>query len=423
LYVEPIVLVVTVGAFWFPSPTRDKWIWLLLLFIPILLLRLIAYGRAFTRTPLDAFFVAFFVLGLGNIYIANLGGGASPPYTRGLIMLARPALGVLIYYSVIEAAWQRGSMDRLMLITTWLGVLLGILALTATQWNEKIFQFEFIVTRLPTLKSLSLPLPKDAGLSFNANEIAGALAYFIPALAAMGAYRWRMKLSRIGVTLGFSLLFAALYLGQSRIAIIGVLFALGVVIYLLIPRGKWRNIAWAALAVVTIFELAIIFNPVSRDQLAERDESSLTGRVNIWRGAIEIIADYPVTGVGLNMFRDNRVRRLYPVPRYETRILPHAHNEILQLGADMGVPGMLVFIGIYVVANYMLVQTWRRGDPESRVVTVAFGAGLLAHFIFALADAIPLWDRLAFLYWYMLGLAGAQYAMLVQKRDFDPKSH
>jgi hypothetical protein len=62
----------------------------------------------------------------------------------------------------------------------------------------------------------------------------------------------------------------------------------------------------------------------------------------------------------------------------------------------------------------MLMACWRRGDRRARVAAVAVGGGLLAHLIYGITDAIPLWDRFSFVYWIMLGLAGGQYALIRQ---------
>jgi O-antigen ligase len=406
LKLEPLLLGLLTVAMWFPSPTRDHYVWVFLFFIPLLIVRWIVRGHIVTMTKLDGVLVAFFVLGILNLYLA--------PYTRGFIMLARPLFGLLLYFAIVEAARQQKCSDQSINYITVLAVVIAILAIFGTQWNEKSFQFEGIVNALPTLESLTFL--KEAGLSFNANEIAGAIAYVLPVMAGIAAYRWRMKLPRVGVTLAFVVLFISLFLGQSRLTIIGVLLTLAIIIFTLIPRGRWQLFAWGALAIVTILELTLIFNPVSRQELGERDEDSLSGRFNIWSSALSIVHDYPYTGVGLNMFRDRRVLERYPVPRWypspgATRILPHTHNELLQAATDMGIPGIVVFIGMYLVALYMLIQTWQHGDHYAKAVSVSAAMGLLAHAIFGVGDAITFWDRFAFLFWGVLGLLRAQYLL------------
>ena len=62
----------------------------------------------------------------------------------------------------------------------------------------------------------------------------------------------------------------------------------------------------------------------------------------------------------------------------------------------------------------MVWQTWRKGDLFLTAVGVSAGAGLLAHAIFGVADAITLYDRFVFAYWLMVGLVGGAYALAVK---------
>lgn len=400
------LLWVLIVAMWYPSPIRDRYVWIFILWIPILAARWVGQGHFLTITRQDVLWLIFFALGILNIYLA--------PYTRGFVMLARPLLGLVIYFSIVEMVRQHKQVGKVLSYIAVLGIVVGALALLGTEWNEKSFQFEPFLNILPTLKNS--PLPPEAGLSFNANEIAGAIAYLLPVMAGAAVYHWRMKLPRLGVTLAFVLLFLSLFLGQSRLAIIGVLLALAIIIFLLIPRGKWKTAAWGALAVVTMLELIIIYNPASRQHLAGRDEDSLSGRFDIWTSALSIVGDYPLTGVGLNMFRDRRVLEKYPVPRWfpspgATRILPHTHNEVLQIATDMGIPGAALFIAIHITAIYMAVQVWYRGDEYARAVSLSALAGLFAHAVFGMGDAITFWDRFAFLFWVVLGLLRGQHLL------------
>ncbi len=416
LLVLEIVLLSFIGLlFWFPLGgqiiDRADWVWLPLVFFPLEAARLLLGGRRFPVTALTLLGGLLLLLGVINVICA--------PFTWGLGTLARPLFGVLLVYSMVQIALTSGRMVGLLRVVVLFALGLGLVALLLTQWNEKSGALEFVTSALPSLR-----YPPDAegllpqavrvlfGGGFNANEIAGALAWLTPLVAALTIYAWREKLPRSGVTVAFCLLFLALMLGQSRMAIIGVLLALAVNIALLIPRGKWRRWAWVALALVSLLELALIFNPAERDRLEERDENSLAGRLAMWNSGLAILTDYPLIGVGMNQYRTSAVRTLYPVPGYESRILPHIHNEALQVAVDMGIPGLVLFLGLYAAAGRMIYQTWREGLTSARAVSAAVGTGLLAHGIYGLADAITLWDRFAPLFWIMLGLVAAQYSLV-----------
>ncbi len=422
LILECVLLVAAALIFWFPVGgsfiDRGDWLWLPLALLPLEAARLMLTGTRPVLLPLLGLFAVFLALGALNTVYA--------PYTSGLATLARPFLGMCIVYIMIEVSRASGRMTYVLAAAVLLALVVGLSAMLLTQWNEKSAMLGFIIDALPSLR-----LPPDTqgtvnqtirgifGGGYNANEVAGALSWLTPLMAGLAIYGWREKQRRAGATLAFLLLFSALMLGQSRTAIFGVLPALGLNIALLIPRGRWRRLAWVALALVTVFELVLIFNPAERDRLETRDENSFAARLEMWRGGLDILRDYPLTGVGMNMYRIRAVRERYPAPLYgdDTRVLPHIHNEPLQAAVDLGVPGLIVFLGLYAAAAYMLYYIWKHGEALACAVSVAVGAGLLAHIVFGMADAVTLWDRFATVFWLMIGLAAAQYALIRTRRN------
>lgn len=173
-----------------------------------------------------------------------------------------------------------------------------------------------------------------------------------------------------------------------------------------VAKGAWRRIRFCRSV------LAGLIGPKT-EQLQERDQDSLTARLMMWNSGLQIIRDYPLTGSGLNTYRVGAVRARYPVEDFER--IPHAHNEWVQIGTDLGIPGLLVFAGWFVVIGWMLLRVWRTGDLQARAFALATGCGLAAHLFYGLGDAIPLWDRFAFVFWWLIGLALAQYLLVASK--------
>jgi len=415
--IEPILLTMMLIAFWYASPTRDSWLWLLALIPVIWALRWLINKHWWTRTPLDGFLVAFVGLSLLNVYVAPYRRSPDIAYSF-FVLMGRPLLGIALYGYFVERARARGRIDSLIGATLILGTLVAVLALGASQWNNKSTVLQFMTNALPRITDILAPF--DAGGGFNANETGGALAWVCPLVAGLIAYRWERynRVLRAITVVLFAFLFLALFLGQSRFALAGTLIALAALVKLLVPQRRVRWLAWAGLTTLTVLEILIIrdvFVPSDQSQLTQRDEQSMIGRVDIWNSALRIMRDYPLTGVGLNMFRDGRVRALYPAPGFFGPVLPHTHQEWLQAGTDMGVPGFIVFVGLELTAGYMLYRGYRQGDSAARAVIAGVGAGLFAHAIFGLGDAITLWDRFAFLFWWLLGLGSAQVYLIRAK--------
>ncbi|MFQ3568155.1 MAG: O-antigen ligase family protein [Aggregatilineales bacterium] len=409
LLVDYSTLALILYGFWFPVPAR---IHALLLFIPLYAIRLIIDRRLWHRSPLDRLLAGFLLLGVLNVIAA--------PHTGGLFMLGRPVMGLLLAGVLADRLARAETPRDPLLATSILSLLIGLAALLASQWTIKSSLFSFIIEQLPTARALfdnSGLIGTFIGGGFNVNEIAGAMVWLAPLMAALALTAWGLsnptpfdRALRFLASAAFCLLWLALFLGQSRFAIFGALPVLAIIVALLAPSPRWRwlgLLTTAAFALLQLMLLANLFGP-ERERLQQRDEDSISARLLIWDSAVQIIRDHPLTGAGMNMYRSAPVRARYPVPGYEIRVLPHAHNELLQIGADLGVPGLLIFIGWHGALALMLWSSWQRSNaqtaPHKRSLALGIGGGLLAHAIFGLGDAIPLWDRFAFIYWWLVGL-------------------
>lgn len=403
LKLEPYLLAVAVATLW--TTQTQPWV-PLALFIPIFLARLIVHRRLWTPTRLDILLVVFMGLALLNPRIA--------PFTRNwLWQLAFPLTGLLLIIGFTEHARTRNSTERLVMASLMLGLLVGVLGLGSAQWTEKSELFKPITAVLPTLRNFP-----GAVKGFNVNEIGGAMAWLMPFAGGIAIYDWRegnKTPRRFYATLVFFLLWAALFLGQSRLAIFGVAVAMGLLIFALIPHNRWRYLSLTVLIAFTTFQVLLMAGVFyTDDSLLERDEGSFEGRLDIWAAALDAVYDYPLTGVGINMFRADYVRDRYPVPGYEDRVLPHTHNEFLQIATDMGIPGLILFVSWHLVLLSMFVRTWRQGDSFAKAVSASSVAALIAHGVFGLADAITLWDRFAFVFWWFVAMTVAQYKLTVR---------
>ncbi len=421
--VEPLILFAIIYANFHVTEFRLRWAWLFLLFVPILVARYVGHRRLWTRTRLDLWLGLFVVLCIINIYFA--------PYTRGWVMLLRLGASFLIYWTWVEFARARHSMRGLLVITIGLGLIVGLLGLTATQWVSKSAALDGIINLLPGLDASQF-LP-DAMLSFNPNEIGGALAWLCPFLyglmflpgqrATDTPVTVSMRLIKWGAPAAFMVVALALFLGQSRFAIFGVLAALLLITWAGIPAGRKRYVASIVIGIVAVLELALVFNvfpfrPIeagdaqTASALSERDEDSLSKRGEIWASGIRMVQDYPLTGIGMAMFRTaSRQNAAYLIPSFEGRTVPHAHNEWLQIMTDLGIPGLIVFMAWYGILGYMLWRVWQTGQPTYRLLAASLAGVFIAHSVFGLGDAITLWDRFTFVFWWFAGLTGGLYVV------------
>jgi putative inorganic carbon (HCO3(-)) transporter len=85
--------------------------------------------------------------------------------------------------------------------------------------------------------------------------------------------------------------------------------------------------------------------------------------------------------------------------------VPHAHNHLLQAAVDLGLPGAVAYMAIWVIAARLMAGAWRgAADQWERFTIAGIAASLLAYFIFGFTDVVPLGDPLGLLYWPLLAL-------------------
>jgi O-antigen ligase len=135
-------------------------------------------------------------------------------------------------------------------------------------------------------------------------------------------------------------------------------------------------------------------------------DSSLRSREELWVRAIYIIRDFPLTGVGLGMV-EPVVKLLYPnFIVYPEANFKHVHNIYLQAGAELGLPGLIAHLSLYLLLLYLLLR--RILDYHSTGYYQALALGLLGTLITFLAhgffEVITYAPRAAIIVWGLFGL-------------------
>lgn len=101
-------------------------------------------------------------------------------------------------------------------------------------------------------------------------------------------------------------------------------------------------------------------------------------RADIWAVAIKAVKDHPITGYGLGNFEIAYQRHAFAVPEHAVqygRTTEFAHNEFLQILAELGLPAFLLISGI-IVSVY---RKRRQPDsPERHWMKAMFGVCLIS---------------------------------------------
>ena len=165
-------------------------------------------------------------------------------------------------------------------------------------------------------------------------------------------------------------LLVAIALTMSRNAWVGVCVGIG----LLLLLRDFRLIALAP--VVAALFLAFAPAPLTERLYSTFSLSDPTNRdrVAMFHTGMNIIRDYPLTGVGPDNVR--LVYQHYRDPRAERQLNPHLHNVPVQIAAERGLPALAVWIWFIVVLIRDLARK-TRSSPMRSLPTAAL-AGVVA---------------------------------------------
>ena len=185
----------------------------------------------------------------------------------------------------------------------------------------------------------------------------------------------------------------------SRGAWLGLLFAGAVFVVLLNPR----LIMLAPFALIALY-FVLPETVISRfTSIGNLSDNSTSYRVYIWMGVLAMLKDgYWLCGIGPG---DGAFNLVYPAYSYNGIVAPHSHNLFLQILCDAGVCALLVFALVLIqYFRNLCVALKDRSDWNSRILQIAFTAGVCGFMVQAMTDYSFYNYRVMFLFWVYLAL-------------------
>lgn len=445
---DSISWIFLLGAAPFFMMIQPKFSWILL-FIPLTwLITLLAKRKPFPTTPFNLAFLIMSIQVLISLY-ATYDIAFSLQKVTGVIW------GMTVFFSLLRLSQKHNGIliSSLVYLVGGAGIL--VLGLLGIEWpTNKIILFNTIYKSIPSLSSI-IPGIQD---SFHPNEVGGATTWIVLFLITITFWLLlrfntiRKVLSPLIVGSLFivfiflsSLGTIVLLFSQSRSAYIGMVIGLVALLLLVLP--KYFKIVFVFLLVIGAGYLIYSFQngqlmmfinqlfPDSGMASMAFSMSTLSGRVEIWARAIYAIQDFAFTGMGMNTFR-TIVNVLYPLqtitPDVPIKDIGHAHNLFLQTALDLGIPGLIAFIGIYMISFWMLITNIRRMKRVSSkdsnikkliqkefffIISIGLFSSQIAHLAFGMTDAIAFGAKPGIIFWVMQSMICGIY-LKVCKHDY-----
>jgi O-antigen ligase len=237
------------------------------------------------------------------------------------------------------------------------------------------------------------PLSANAEYPFgpfvNRNDLAAWLLMALP--LAAGYFAMRIDLRRrdgrlnaetlfdgtgAWLALAICLMAATLLSTLSRSGLIGGVAGAASMALLTGRRMERRGRAWMAggLAVVALVAAGYANVGALTTRVGETFQSGVGGRREIWQTTRQLIADFPVAGVGVGAF--GRAMSVYQPPHLFA--FNHAHDEYLQIAAEGGLL-LAAPVLIVIVAGVVRVRRALERDRTPRFwIRIGAASGLIA---------------------------------------------
>lgn len=199
----------------------------------------------------------------------------------------------------------------------------------------------------------------------------------------------------------------AVVLSQSAGALfIGVPVAIAAVFVLSWGRRAW--LAVLALAGVAVAAFIAALQSARFARLLDFSNGTNFARIRVWQSALNIIRDYPLTGIGLDQFLYAFQGRYIMPDAWQEPNLSHPHNFILDFWVRLGLFGVLVFLWIQSAfwrAAFRAYMFYRARDSLYFALTVGVMGSMINLLSHGLVDNSIYVQDLSFVFVFLLGLA------------------
>jgi O-antigen ligase/Tfp pilus assembly protein PilF len=212
-----------------------------------------------------------------------------------------------------------------------------------------------------------------------------------------------------------SILYATLMICQSRGIWISISLILIFAIYIIIKFNLLKifqeNKKWLTLLLVTFLIITIIYSTdnllnksaitVLQRALSTFDEQdpSINTRLLIWKTTLEMIKDRPIFGSGIGTFKMNYLNYQAEFLKNNPYYIQYsgkareAHNEYLQMWAELGIIGLGIFIGIILMFYSLIIDYLKKNDSDKdKIIVLGLVLGItcfLIHCLFTFPLHVP----------------------------------
>lgn len=272
----------------------------------------------------------------------------APDLIEGRRKAVAYTIGFILLFLIINQVRTLRSADGLMVVLRaigWIIVAGGLFEIASGgyQPGQRLSVYDINQNQLVMIMLLLIP------------------GFVWPVLRNSGGHR-RLRLGLALVFLLFTFVFIALSGSRGGALSLAAVFAGS----LLSRRVRPWGVLSIVLVVGLVFAAPSVLETLNQ-RFEEQEGGSLGGRDMLWETGLLLIKDHPWTGVGLG-------GGPLELPKYIAVMTGNAflnskhsfpsHNPFLEVGADTGIFGMLLYVAMLASALWQTVRKGRRGGGE-----------------------------------------------------------
>lgn len=263
-----------------------------------------------------------------------------------------------------------------------------------------------------------------------------AFANMVAALGLIGFIRPGItRRIHAAAWLTFGLAVAVLVLNGTRGGLLALLVPMPLLLFVRHPSLKGPKFALAIAGVaVAIAALYAVVDGKGGGRFAEVEtqiqqfhegsvDTSVGARLALWGIAIDTVRAKPWVGTGVGQFHKAVIASRYcvvnPADHPEVCRLGHAHDDMLEAAATMGVPGLLAVLAIFAVPGWLFVKFRRicrqAGNPLGERLAIAGMAVVAASLVSGLTQVTMAHQANAVFY---AGITGLLLGLVVVQARF-----
>ncbi len=142
-------------------------------------------------------------------------------------------------------------------------------------------------------------------------------------------------------------------------------------------------------------------------------------RLYTWKSTLHMIWDYPLTGIGKGNYSRivDTYRKPYADFKFSSRA--HAHNNLLQVTVESGIPSVFCFLWLWSIIFQSLYQTYRQCPEENvslKMLSLGCFGALIAFFIHGFSEYNFGDSEVAMMMWMIVALSLKLQDLIIVER-------